>query len=578
MAKIVTSLALVPGAGATFIATNIGAWTANKGIKTLLIDLSARGVLGPLFLVEKAKEKVYPTTATWQEFSDPASSLIKTQYGLAVLPSAERDKSTDYDLNAEAILNYFDPLFEVIVIDLGGDIYLPHVFSLMKKASKNILVAEPSKRCVEALPGHIKEILMQYEPELIINRVTSRAYYHPRDIARQFNVGQYIAIIDDPKCNNEAVKQRLPLSLYGKGKAAQVLLEFGKHLFPETLRESKDTQEEQDIDVNNVRNLNESEVKGRGIKIDVDREREKEAREGLRKNRVKPIKIPKLLQIQGSLKKKLATKIREKVQEQCRLQEDILITVWNPSGFFVSMTALNLAVAAAAEGYDAALINYNFTNTETDVWFGIKQTRAKDANYNDAGIMTFGEAISPELAVKMLKERAWGVKYLPAGNKLGNIGTPDYGEDGVHLLENIIVAINAREARKPKVTIIEAGTWYEQPPVYAALKTCRVLFIPMSGSHQEGEIVRQQLAELKRVEVEPVTVELIFAPEEIKLPAQVCHERVVVPDDRERYLQASTIKKPYCLTTEDTKEFWRQVVNLISRLKAKKGNGRVWNI
>lgn len=567
MAKIVTSLALVPGAGATFIATNIGAWMANKGIKTLLIDLSARGVLGPLFLVEKAKEQVYPTTATWQEFSDPASSLIKTQYGLAVLPAPERDKSTDYDLNTGTILDYFEPLFEVIIIDLGGDIYLPHVFPIMEKSSKNILVAEPSKRCVEALPGHIKEALMQYEPELIINHVTSRAYYHPRDIARQFNVGQYITIIDDPKSNNEAIKQRLPLSLYGKGKAAQVLLELGKHLFPETLRESKDTQEEQDISVKNVRNPNESVVTGRGIKIEVDQEREKEAvREGLRKNRVNPIKIPKLLQIQGRLKKISVTKIRKKAEEQCRFQDDILITVWNPSGFFVSMTALNLAVAAAAEGYDTALINYNFTNPETDIWFGIKQTSAKDADYNDAGIMTFGEAISPELAVKMLKERAWGVKYLPAGNKLGNIGTPDYGEKGAQLLENIIVAIKAREARKPKVTIIETGTWYEQPPVYAALKTCRVLFIPMSGSRQEGEIVKQQLAELKRVEVEPVTVELIFAPEEIKLPAQVCQERLIVPDDRERYLKASATKKPYSLLTEGGQEIWRQALKMASNL------------
>lgn len=569
MAKIVTSLALVPGAGATFIATNIGAWMANKGIKTLLIDLSARGVLGPLFLVEKAKEQVYPTTATWQEFSDPASSLIKTQYGLAVLPAPERDKSTDYDLNAGTILDYFEPLFEVIIIDLGGDIYLPHVFPIMEKSSKNILVAEPSKRCVEALPGHIKEALMQYKPELIINRVTSRAYYHPRDIARQFNVGQYITIIDDPKSNNEAIKQRLPLSLYGKGKAAQVLLEIGEHLFSDPPRESKDTQEKQDIDANNVRNQNESGVtdKGEEKKIDVDQGKEKEAvREGLRKNRVKPIKIPKLLQIQGSLKKKPATKIKKKAEEQCRFQDDILITVWNPSGFFVSMTALNLAVAAATEGYDTALINYNFINPETDVWFGIKQTSAKDADYNDAGIMTFGEAISPELAVKMLKERAWGVKYLPAGNKLGNIGTPDYGEKGAQLLENIITAIKAREAKKPKVTIIEAGTWYEQPPAYAALKTCRVLFIPMSGSRQEGEIVKQQLAELKRVEVEPVTVELIFAPEEIKLPAQVCHKRVVVPDDRERYLKASATKKPYSLLTEGGQEIWRQALKMASNL------------
>lgn len=563
MAKIVTSLALVPGAGATFIATNIGAWMANKGIKTLLIDLSARGVLGPLFLVEKAKERVYPTTATWQEFSNPASSLIKTQYGLAVLPAPERDKSTNYDLNVEAFFDYFEPLFEVIIIDLGGDIYLPHVFPIMEKASKNILVAEPSKRCVEALPGHIKEALMQYEPELIINRVTSRAYYHPRDIARQFNVGQYITIIDDPKSNNEAIKQRLPLSLYGKGKAAQMLLEIGEHLFPETLRESKDTQEEQDISVKNVRNPNESVVTGRGIKIEVDQEREKEA---VREGRVKPIKIPKLLQIQGRLKKISVAKIRKKAEEQCRFQDDILITVWNPSGFFVSMTALNLAVAAAAEGYDTALINYNFTNPETDIWFGIKQTSAKDADYNDAGIMTFGEAISPELAVKMLKERAWGVKYLPAGNKLGNIGTPDYGEKGAQLLENIIVAIKAREARKPKVTIIETGTWYEQPPVYAALKTCRVLFIPMSGSRQEGEIVKQQLAELKRVEVEPVTVELIFAPEEIKLPAQVCQERLIVPDDRERYLKASATKKPYSLLTEGGQEIWRQALKMASNL------------
>jgi DNA-binding NarL/FixJ family response regulator len=232
---------------------------------------------------------------------------------------------------------------------------------------------------------------------------------------------------------------------------------------------------------------------------------------------------------------------------------DLTCTIWNPSGFFISNVALNFAVISVREGYDAALLNFNLVNPETDIWFGIKQR--KEPNPYDAGIMTFGERLRPDLALKMLQERAWGVKYLPAGNKFGNLGIPDFGDNGVYLAEGIITAVANRKSRKPRLTVIEASNWYEHPFVYAALKSCQVLIIPMSGSIQEEEIVKQHLKELRRLDMNVKAVKLIFAGGEREQPA-VKENSLIVPQDWEGYRNASAARRPYCLIGDLKGEIW----------------------
>lgn len=184
--------------------------------------------------------------------------------------------------------------------------------------------------------------------------------------------------------------------------------------------------------------------------------------------------------------------------------KEALVAVWSPSGCMVSFTALNLAVAAARMGYDAALLNFNLANPETDFWFGVRQTEPAKCRMEDAGIMTFGTTMTPELAVKILEKRKkiWGIRYLPAGNKLRNIGTPDFSSEHVELFREMIAAAHSREAEGPKLTVVEAGSWFEQPPVMAALSACPVVVVPLAGGEHEKAVLEMHLEDLRRLGVE----------------------------------------------------------------------------
>jgi hypothetical protein len=174
----------------------------------------------------------------------------------------------------------------------------------------------------------------------------------------------------------------------------------------------------------------------------------------------------------------------------------------------VSFTALNLAVAAARMGYDVALLNFNLACPETDFWFGVRQTKPAACRVEDAGIMTFASSMTPELALRMLEKRGktWGIKYLPAGNKLGNIGTPDFGEGALDLFRDIIAAVHSREGEGARLTVVEAGSWFEQPPVMAALTACPVVVVPLLGGPQEKAVLDMHLEELGRLGVKPEVV------------------------------------------------------------------------
>lgn len=224
MAKVISVLGLVPGSGSTFISTNIAAYLASEGENTLLVDLSVRGVLGDLFLVEAAREQVHPTIETWREFESPVESLLRTSYGLAILPGQISIEGRQEVPGAcvNEILEYFVPMFDVIVIDVGGDLYLPHIRPALEAADVNLFIAEPTQRCIQSLPDHQKAELTRYQNiRLVVNKVGS--YYHPRDIARWLGMDKYIAVPEEPARLNEVIKKRIPLALYGKGKACASL-------------------------------------------------------------------------------------------------------------------------------------------------------------------------------------------------------------------------------------------------------------------------------------------------------------------------------------------------------------------
>ncbi|MFZ5631735.1 MAG: diguanylate cyclase [Bacillota bacterium] len=230
MPEIITVIAAVPDAGATFTASNVAAWLSQNA-KTLLIDLSCRGILGELFLSEAAKETVYPTTITWREYQ--GEFLLTTKFGLSVLPGpiqeAEGQEKASCQID-ELINNY--AYFDFIVIDAGGDIFLPYIDSAMAVSNMTVLVAEPSQRCLQAIPDHKRRELNQKSNlRLVVNRVSKGAYYHPRDVARWFGFEEYLEIPDDPIGAKVAIKRRLPQVLNGKGKAYSSLCQLSKDLF-----------------------------------------------------------------------------------------------------------------------------------------------------------------------------------------------------------------------------------------------------------------------------------------------------------------------------------------------------------
>ncbi|MDI6906416.1 MAG: hypothetical protein QMC81_02850 [Thermoanaerobacterales bacterium] len=237
-----------------------------------------------------------------------------------------------------------------------------------------------------------------------------------------------------------------------------------------------------------------------------------------------------------------------------------VLTVWNPSGVCKTCTALNLAAAAARGGYDVALVNLDLVCPELDIWFGIQQTtveRRKGNLTHGVGLMTFGEALPVEVVPKMLQEYGWGIKYLPAGNKLGNIGTPDF-ELGT--IERAIEAVAGRDASRPALTILNAAACFELPCSYGALKAADVILIPTTDAPQEAEVVTQQISELRRVGVDSKIIEVLWTLGNGKRePVWPGIERIVVPRDDAGYLAAAAQRNPYA-ATEDGRSLWEKVL------------------
>jgi hypothetical protein len=240
-----------------------------------------------------------------------------------------------------------------------------------------------------------------------------------------------------------------------------------------------------------------------------------------------------------------------------------LIAVWSPEGWCKSFTALNLAALAAAKGFDTALVNYDLLCPELDIWFGVKQTGLTDRgcdDQNNMGVMTF-EGFRPELMLRFLKMRAYGIQYLPAGNKLGNIGTP-HGVPLEPLEQTLKVVYNRNTKGKPAITIVDAGRPFEDAPTLAALRQAAIVLIPTDGSPASAAIARQQIEELRRLGYNPRFIEVLFATPGRKA-VHICQERCSVAFDWNTYLVDRAAMKPQCLRV-DGRRAWEVVLNQLA--------------
>jgi hypothetical protein len=257
-----------------------------------------------------------------------------------------------------------------------------------------------------------------------------------------------------------------------------------------------------------------------------------------------------------------AKKPEQQARVMCYMPHQ-LIAVWSPDGWCKSFTAFNLAALAAAKGFDTALVNYDLLCPELDIWFGIKQTGLTDRGCDDQsnmGVVTF-EGFRPELMLRFLKMRAYGIQYLPAGNKLGNIGTP-HGVPLEPLEQTLKVVYNRNTKGKPAITIVDAGRPFEDAPTLAALRQAAIVLVPSDGSPASAEIARQQIDELHRLGYNPRFIEVLFATPGRKA-VHICQERCSVPFDWNTYLIDRAAMKPQCLRV-DGRRAWEAVLNQLT--------------
>jgi hypothetical protein len=197
-----------------------------------------------------------------------------------------------------------------------------------------------------------------------------------------------------------------------------------------------------------------------------------------------------------------------------------------------------------------------------DAWFGVKQTGIGGFSEDSAGVLTFGANFEPEIVARFLKKRAWGIWYLPAGNKLGNIGTPVIGMEAMEQTLKLIYHRNT--GGKPAITIVDAGRSYEQASTISALRQAGIVLIPTDGSRAIVEVTKQQIEELKRLGHSPRFIELLFSTSRRK-SSHVCQEHYSITFDWMTFLIEQTDMRPQCLRV-DGRRTWEGVFKRLASI------------
>jgi len=219
------------GVGKTFISTNIAAYAATTGVKTLLVemDLGYGDDVSALFLTERAMEIPHPTVSTWKNFASPETMMLKTEYGLYLLPRPEmgQEEITFGSEDTKTLLSWASKTYDLVVIDFGVSPYVPYAKMALELSGSVFLIAEPSSKCANKLVSFLKSVAVPLRvvprSSLIINRYEPTSYYKPHEMARLLEFKNYVTVPEDPVNVNAAMRKGIPVSLFKKGKAYESL-------------------------------------------------------------------------------------------------------------------------------------------------------------------------------------------------------------------------------------------------------------------------------------------------------------------------------------------------------------------
>ena len=163
-----------------------------------------------------------------------------------------------------------------------------------------------------------------------------------------------------------------------------------------------------------------------------------------------------------------------------------MVAIWNNDGRLKAEAALEIA----KKHPKAVLLEYDFVNPRLDELMRVPNPSKEDCLNKmpyevGAGILTFGDTLTVDIATKLIHQYQYAVNYLPAGNNLG-ITT----KLPVQVLIDLMDALAATYQQ----VVIDLGTDMENVINLAVLRRADVILVPCD---QPNEFLKKQVDTLK---------------------------------------------------------------------------------
>ncbi|MCL6478545.1 MAG: hypothetical protein K6T65_09010 [Peptococcaceae bacterium] len=206
--------------GKTFLSSNLAAWLADRGKKTVLVDLDMGGS-GTWEMIHMREMFGLPhqTIADWDGTEKDLLAMVEKHAhpGIKNLHVLIRGGASEPD-RIMAALSMLSREYAVVV-DTSNNLDLPYISSVLQCAGKILLIG----RLTAKVQTRLSEMYSNARRftggkiTLVVNRVGMKAderNLHPVDLARQFGFRQHYVVHEDEKARTLSLKKRtLPVFL-----------------------------------------------------------------------------------------------------------------------------------------------------------------------------------------------------------------------------------------------------------------------------------------------------------------------------------------------------------------------------